>query len=311
MTAVACGGGFRHQALFYRGGLNGFIAELAPIVADALSSGAGAAIAAPADRVERLRGLFGGHARLTLIDMTAVGTNPGRIIPAWRELADSALERGAPFLGVGEPAWAGRTEEELVECHRHEALINLAFAGDPAWRLICPYDVDGLAPEVVADARATHPAAFDHRHGMCEAPVDPLGVLARFERPLSPVPDRAATVRFAKDGLAAVRELARRHAELAGLSAERAGDLVLAVTEMASNSVRHGGGGGTLEIWQRDGRVVCQTRDAGHVEDAMAGRRRPGIQQAAGRGMWIIQQVSDLVQLRSAADGTTLRITVA
>lgn len=310
MTVAGCPAGFRHEALFYRGGLNGFVAELASMVSETLSSGGSAVVAAPTDRVERFRGLFADHERLTLIDMTGLGANPGRIIPAWRELADTALERGAPFLGIGEPVWVGRTQDELVECHRHEALINLAFAEDPYWRLVCPYDVDGLDPNVIQDARATHPASFDRRCGLSEAPVDALGVLAGLEHPLSEVPDHAATIRLQPGRLADVRDLAREHAAVAGLSAERAGDLILAVTEMAANSIRHSGTG-TLDIWRRDGRVVCQTRDRGHIQDPMVGRRRPGLSHSSGRGMWIIQQVCDLVQLRSSPGGTTLRITVA
>jgi anti-sigma regulatory factor (Ser/Thr protein kinase) len=310
MTAAACAAGFRHEALFYRGGLNGFVAEVAPMVSETLSSGGSAVVAVPTDRVQRFRGLFGEHEHLTLIDMTGLGANPGRIIPAWREVADTAIQQGAPFLGIGEPVWVGRTADELVECHRHEALINVAFADDPYWRLVCPYDVDGLDPEVIEHARATHPATFDRRCGLSEAPVDALGVLAALERPLSQVPDHAATIPLEQGRLADVRDVARRHADVAGLSDERVGDLVLAVTEMAANSIRHGGTG-TLAIWHREGRVICQTRDGGHIEDPMVGRRRPGVSHTSGRGMWIIQQLCDLVQLRSSPGGTTLRITVA
>lgn len=309
--STACRHDFRHEALFYRGGLDGFVADLAPMIAKTLNSGGSAAVAAPTDRVGRLHGIFGDHERLTLIDMTGLGANPGRIIPAWRDLADRALRHAAPFLGIGEPVWAERTEDELEECHRHEALINVAFADDPAWRLVCPYDVDGLAPAVVEDARATHPVTFDHRHGRTEAPVDPHGVLARLERPLSPVPADAATMTIEEARLADIRELARGYAAAAGLKPERAGDLLLAVTEMAANSIRHGGGGGTLDIWQRERRVLCQARDAGYIRDPMAGRRRPALQRTSGRGLWIIQQVCDLVQLRSSPRGTTVRITVA
>src|SRR3954452_22713128 len=128
-------GGFQHEALLYRGASEGFAAAVAPLVAGTLAAGGCAAVAAPRDHVAPLAGAFGDDARVRLIDMTALGANPGRIIGAWRELADAALCDGAPFLGVGEPVWAGRSADELDQCHHHEALINVAFGADPTWRL--------------------------------------------------------------------------------------------------------------------------------------------------------------------------------
>ena len=119
--------------------------------------------------------------------------NPARIIPAWRDLADRAFAAGGPFLGVGEPVWAGRSAAELDECHRHEALINVAFGDDPAWELICPYHA--AAPKVIADARMTHPTVHDGR-ACCHASVDGVAAFNALERPLSLVPPDAVTMRF-------------------------------------------------------------------------------------------------------------------
>lgn len=310
--SCSCGAatGFRHEALFYNDGLDGFVREIAPMVSATLAGGGTAAVAAPTDRVERLRPLFDDHARLELIDMTELGVNPGRIIPAWRELADGALATGRPFLGVGEPIWVGRSDEELDECHRHEALINVAFAEDPAWRLVCPYDVDGLDPAVIADARLTHPTVLGLETGCSHAPVDGLAALEGLERPLPVVPERATTIRFGRDDLTAVRDVVLRRARAGGLSRQRAADLVLAGTEMATNSIRHGGGGGTLRTWHHAGSVVCQTDDSGQITDPMLGRRRPNAEQTSGRGMWILHQLCDLVQVRSSERGTVVRVTV-
>jgi MEDS: MEthanogen/methylotroph, DcmR Sensory domain len=64
-----------------------------------------------------------------------VAANPARIIPAWRDFVASVDGRGHA-RGIGEPIWAERTPAELVECQRHETLLNLAFAGVPAWWLL-------------------------------------------------------------------------------------------------------------------------------------------------------------------------------
>ena len=68
------------------------------------------------------------------------------------------LARGRRLRGIGEPIWADRSPDELVECQRHEALLNLAFADAGDFWLLCPYDVDALDPDVIAEAHHSHPA---------------------------------------------------------------------------------------------------------------------------------------------------------
>jgi anti-sigma regulatory factor (Ser/Thr protein kinase) len=75
-----------------------------------------------------------------------------------------------------------------------------------------------------------------------------------------------------------------------------------------TNSIRHGGGGGTLRIWQEDDRLVCEIEDRGRLSDPLADRRRPDPEQPNGRGLWMANQLCDLVQLRSPAHGTIVRL---
>src|SRR4051794_31862769 len=114
--------GFRHEALLYRGGARGLAGALAPEVRQTLDAGGTVVVAAPPDRLEALEDRVGTHPPLEPLDMPALGGTPARITPIWRELADAAE---GPFLGGGEPIWAGRDAETLPECHRHEALINV------------------------------------------------------------------------------------------------------------------------------------------------------------------------------------------
>jgi hypothetical protein len=66
---------------------------------------------------------------------------------------------GRPVRGSGEPIWPERTAAELVECERHESLLNLAFAGAPAWWLLSPYDTEALSAAIIDEARrSTFPA---------------------------------------------------------------------------------------------------------------------------------------------------------
>ena len=83
---------------------------------------------------------------------------------------------------------------------------------------------------------------------------------------------------------------------------------MLAVAELAANSIRHGGGRGILRIWHDDGSVIAEIRDRGLIEDPLAGRRAPAAEQLGGRGLWIANAVCDLVQVRSTAQGTAVRV---
>ena len=67
------------------------------------------------------------------------------------------IDGGGRARGIGEPIWVERTPAELVECQRHEALLNLAFAGVPAWWLLCPFDTGALGADVLEEAERSHP----------------------------------------------------------------------------------------------------------------------------------------------------------
>ena len=83
---------------------------------------------------------------------------------------------------------------------------------------------------------------------------------------------------------------------------------MLAVAELAANSIRHGGGRGILRIWRDGGTLVCEVRDRGRIDDPLAGRHVPDAERLGGRGLWIANAVCDLVQVRSTAQGTAVRL---
>lgn len=129
--------------------------------------------------------------------------------------------------------------------------------------------------------------------------------------PLLPVPPEDVPV-FAvvDDDLGAVRQFVRQFAERVGLLPRRTQDLVLAVNEIATNTILHTSGAGTLQIWADPGAVICEIRDTGYIADAFAGRRPPHDGSDHGRGLWMANELCDLVQLRSTTAGTTIRVHV-
>ena len=62
-----------------------------------------------------------------------------------------------------------------------------------------------------------------------------------------------------------------------GLSGQRLDDFVLAVNELITNAVRHGGGQGWLRLWERNGELVCEVADHGPgiSERRLRDRERP------------------------------------
>ena len=89
-------------------------------------------------------------------DMSDIGTNPARIIPAWQDFVDAWGAPDRAVRGVGEPQYPERSSDEVVECTHHEALLNLAFEGTDFW-LVCPYDTAALDAAVINGALHTHP----------------------------------------------------------------------------------------------------------------------------------------------------------
>ena len=178
-----------------------------------------------------------GPGEVVFTDMTKLGRNPARIIPEVRAFADKHPGQRVRF--VGEPIWPGRSAAEICEATRHEALINLAFAQTPI-TILCPYDASGLPGSVLADARRTHqePAAAGAT-GQTWRDNLPPGC----DRPLYPPPAGAEVLAYDTD-LASVRRRVAGHARRAGLAGDRTVDLVLAVNEIAANTISHTTGAG-------------------------------------------------------------------
>jgi anti-sigma regulatory factor (Ser/Thr protein kinase) len=126
--------------------------------------------------------------------------------------------------------------------------------------------------------------------------------------PLSTPPDGAEVLRY-RASLADVREFTAARARRAGLPPARVSDLVIAVSELAANTLAHTSGPGTLALWVTDDEVICQVQDQGQITDPLAGRMRPAPDALdGGRGLWVVHQACDRVQIRTGPAGTTVRV---
>ncbi len=301
-TGTAAGGPW-HVALFYRHQAERRRALLG-LVRASMARGEPAFVALPGDEARLLGGQAGGQpGELLCSDITGVGRNPARIIPEMRAFVDR--HDGRRVLVVGEALWPDRSPAEMREVTRHEALINLAFSRSAA-TVVCAYDAARLPPSVIADARRTHPAYLADGQAVATGAGTPWELPRNCDLPLPPPPAGAETVHYETD-LAPVRRLVERHAGDTTLGADRAADLVLAASELAANTLGHTKWGGTFWIWHDEAEIVCQADDRGQITDPLAGRVRHG-PGGRGHGLYLVNHVCDLVEVRTGTAGTSIRL---
>jgi anti-sigma regulatory factor (Ser/Thr protein kinase) len=300
-------GAFVHDALLYRNE-GDYLNGVASFAEAGVTAGEPVLIAVPGSRLDRLRErLADADDRITYADMSRAGANPGRIIPGVLH-AFAASHPGRRVHIVGEPIWPGRPTLEYPACVQHEALINTAFDGRDA-AILCPYDLSGLSPIAVMDARRTHPVLIEGaRRRSSPGYTDPVALAAEYNRPLPDPPVSAITRPIAFTELSAVRRLVADQASAAGLDPDRAADLTVAVNELATNSIEHGGGTGTLTVWRTDEHLVCEVSDRGHIADPMAGREPRDPESARRRGLLTVHLLGDLVRIYTRPGLTTVRV---
>jgi anti-sigma regulatory factor (Ser/Thr protein kinase) len=310
VTIAPAAPGFSHETATYRGN-GGFLDLVLPFVREGLARDEVVVVAEPRPRLEQLRAALGTDAdAVELLDMGEVGSNPARIIAVWDEVLGRTTAAGRRLRGVGEPAFPGRSPAELAECLLHEILLNTAFDGGPAWRLMCPYDEGGLAPGVVAAAGPVHPVSCTAQGPQRNGDFAGDQAAAALGASLPAPTDGVLRGDFSAPDVPAVRRTVASFARSCGLSADRVDALQLAASELATNSVSHGGGTGLLAMWREPGAAVVEFSDAGTIADPLVGRLRPDARSdGGGRGLYLVNQLCDLVQLRSSAAGTTVRVT--
>jgi anti-sigma regulatory factor (Ser/Thr protein kinase) len=297
--------GLQHQAVLYEGA-DEYLAGTIPFLRAALEAGEPALVAVRKEQAELLRGELGREAEMMgFVAIEEVARNPAGVVPLCRDFVDATPGRSVRV--IGELAWPERMPAAMEECHRHEALLNLAFADSRRWSLLCPYDAISLRDKELERAATTH--ELISREGRTERSAafdaDPDCLSGRL-----PPPVRPETLSFGISELSEVRRRVTAAGERAGMGPRAVADLVTATSELAANSVMHGGGTGTLRLWRENGSLIAEVGDEGRMEEPLVGRLRPGVRQEGGRGLWLTNQLCDLVQIRSGEHGTVVRLHV-
>jgi anti-sigma regulatory factor (Ser/Thr protein kinase) len=298
------GGGFEHRALFYRNRQE-YLDCLLPFITDGLAAGQPVLAIVPGPNLAALRDALGQNAtQVSMVDMTVVGRNPGRLCEMYNVFVGEHARR--PVRVVGEPIWPARPAIEYPACVQHEALCNRAFVGLSGVG-ICPYDAANLSPAVIADAQSTHPVLWQAGSPVrTSTTYGPDAAWARYNQPLSGHPAAVRHTVRDLEGLAGVRAFATAYAQWFGFSCDTATALELIANELATGTLMHTGSACRLALWQHDGYVVCEARDRGHLDDPLAGRRAYENDTSRGRGLAVINGLADLVRIHTTAQQTTI-----
>jgi anti-sigma regulatory factor (Ser/Thr protein kinase) len=303
-----------HDALLYDSPAE-LAAVAAPFLLEGLAAGDAAVIATSAATADLLREAVGNDAGVHVLDRGDVyRARTPAAITTFRQLAERRQAEGALGVrGVGEVDF-GPTARDWPEWQRYEAVVNEALAGWPLWGL-CVFDTQRLPEPLLDSALRTHPnlASVQGREGnpLFTAPADYLRGLPVPAEPLEETPPRLQATGVADF-------IGLRHAvaaELANVPAadDLVQDFLLAVDEMTSNALRHGGRPVDLRLWVGTDRIVCTIGDSGAGwDDPFAGYGPAHGEDLSrgGMGLWLARQLCDHVDITSGTDGARVRLTV-
>ena len=178
---------------------------------------------------------------------------------------------------------------------------------------LCIFDTQRLPQLLLDTAMQTHPHLATVSGRVANARFTEPG---RYLRSL-PIPAEPLEATMPSLWITDVRDFAglRRSVarELAALpDPDLVGDFLLAMDEMTSNAVRHGGPPVSLRLWLAPDRVVCSIGDAGSGWDdpfAGYGPAHGSDLSRGGMGLWLARQLCDHVDVTSDGhDGSGVRI---
>jgi anti-sigma regulatory factor (Ser/Thr protein kinase) len=293
-----------HSAFLYDSDAE-YLAVLLPFLRDGLAREYGLAVATSPARITLLRDALGTDARtVVFLPDEEWHVRPARTIGAWARLLSLATKRGRPRTRLVGQVPFGAAPQSWI---RFESVLNAALA-DATADLLCPYDRREVTAEVADSAGRTHPRL----HGEpTDAYLKPEVLLDQVPEPSIAAPGPPLVRLPIGDTVAGLRETVRSWA--AGhLPADRLDDLLLAVNEVATNGVRHGGPERSLAVWATPEAVICEVADNGVLGPSpLAGYLPPVRGVPGGMGLWLVRQVCDAVHIAVSGGGTRVRFAVA
>ncbi len=299
-----------HDALIY-GSDEVLMTTLVPWLREGLENQNGAIVVTTSPHIDQFRDALGtDEASISFLSSDDWYVRPVQTIAAWRRLLADAADTGVTYTRIIGEVRFGATQDLQTSWTRYESALNAVFERSPAW-IVCPYDVRELPPAVIDQAWRTHPTVWDSTRRASDRYEIPARLLREIVEPGREVTGPPSLELEIDGRLGGIRESVRALGVEAALPRARVEELVLAVSELAGNTVRHAGGGGKLALWLTPQGVVCEVTDqGGGLKDPLAGLVPPKPSASAGMGLWIARQLSDSFAIGAEGNGTTVRIAV-
>lgn len=227
---------------------------------------------------------------------------------AWRDHTGGST----PFRIVGELSPSGGLDRDSWV--RYEAAVNHELSDIPL-RALCLFDTDGLAAGVRQELERVHPVIVTAEDGHQPNPLyqPPSTFMAnRLQVVSDPLEARPVAVDLADPSVRAVRRAVTDLTETMELASGNADNLVLAVSEVATNALVHGEPPVSVRGWGVPGRVTVRVADAGPgPDDPLAGLRAASSEdEGGGFGLWIAHQLCPEIAMAATEDGFVVRLAI-
>jgi anti-sigma regulatory factor (Ser/Thr protein kinase) len=294
---------FAHSAFLYDTD-DSYVAVLVPFLREGLARDERVAVATSPDRIGLLTdALDGDAAEVTFLPDDEWYVRPVRTIAGWARMLTGSARRTPYTRLVGQVRFGAADQHQGWV--RFESALNRSLAGANG-HLLCPYDRRDLPSDLLEAAGRTHPLMCDGSWFDSDSYLAPERLMAEVPEPAWPVTGEPVLILAVADTVAGLRDEVRGRARAEGwLADDRLDDLVLALSEVATNGVRHGGGHRELRVWLSADAVVCEVTDEGpHPPDPLAGYLPPAPGAIGGMGLWLSYQVCDSMSIHTA-DGVT------
>lgn len=303
-------GQLRHRARYYPGADDLVTATLA-YVAEGLAGGEAVMLAVPADRLDTLTRALGDAAR----DVDSVITddaddNPARLLPRLVSFVEHARAAGQNVRIVHEIPVEPRHPQLREEWLLHEELLDLALAGRGPVRVRCLLDLSRADIGALDEIAACHAVVQDGDGVHVRNGADAAGRVSDSFHTALRAPEVAVDeIGFDPESLATVRQFLIARALAAGVDEGRTSDVALAVWEIARDASAAADGECRLRAWTVPDAFVCEVSAPQQLHDPLIGRVAPASWTGAQEvGVWLANQLCDLVQVRATVDGAAYRV---
>jgi anti-sigma regulatory factor (Ser/Thr protein kinase) len=297
----------QHHGLLYRS-MPEFLDITTPFLRAGVAADEVVFAVVPEPRLSALRDTVGtAGAAIGFLDAADFYQHPVRTIRSYDQLLRQYSPQ--PLRVVAEPIWVDRDPAQTREWVRYESLVNAVFATAGA-QVICAYDQTVVPAPVLADARRTHPRVID---GGAERPSrnyqDPE-TFGQDRAPYTPPPDNADSVTL-RDiwELPGMRSFVNGRALEHGLEPAAIRALATAVTEVATNALRHGTAPVRVWIWRAGHEVICEVADQGSWRPGpLIGHIPPVSALHRGFGLWAVRLLVEWMRVYADLPGTHVRL---